>query len=579
MSDQRAGDLLRSLVATPIYLWLLLLVLVPNIGLVVSSFLSTSAGGIVFEPTWNNYVILAQRPTYAILLVKTLGMALIAATLATLVAYPMAIFASRRLGRYKIAVLLLIVVPLWVSLLMRVFAWRIILGERGILNSLLVSSGILSAPTQALIYNQYTVVFVLACVSLPFVFVAAFASLERIPATLIEASRDAGAAPHQTLRHVIWPLSRQGVAIGFSLAFLLAVGDYVTPSMVGGLDGTMLGMVIASQFGIAGNWPLGAAIAVALIGSIAVILGLVMRAASTRGVIESDGATLSWRASVHLGVLARVRSLGAGVLFAIPLLLLYVPLLVIALFSFNDSNLQGFPLSGFTLRWYGDLFQNANLLAAVTRSFVIGLITVAAASVVGTAFALIFHTARPRGAVALQMLLSVPVALPGIILGIALALTFRMLEVNATFVKVILGHMTFVMPVVMMLVLTRLRSLDPALAHASADLGGSAWQTLRYVTLPLVRPAILGGALLGFTLSFDEVLVTLFLAASEPTLPVFIWNQLRFGFTPEVNAVFTLIGAGSIFLVVIGTRVLGRQAGDTRQLNPLSSTRPSNAIA
>jgi spermidine/putrescine transport system permease protein len=324
----------RLLPVVPVYLWVGLLVIVPNLFMIIYSFWQTKSGDIVHNWTLANYAKVAIVPTYQFLIGKTVAVAFAAALLAALVAYPMAYFVSRHLRRHKLTAVLLIVIPLWVSLLVRVFAWRIMLGESGILNSALVGAGILEQASSAFLYTPFTVFLTLTYVCVPFVFVTSYTALERIPGSLIEASEDSGANGWQTFRNVIWPLSRQGAALGFSLAFLVAVGDYVTPSMVGGLDGTMLGMVIASQFGLAANWPLGAAMAITLMIVVVVVLVVVASLTRTRGILESadSGMTMDpgrWRQSSWA---SRVGHIGAWVMFLVPYLVLYAPLAVIAIF-------------------------------------------------------------------------------------------------------------------------------------------------------------------------------------------------------------------------------------------------------
>lgn len=542
---------------SPIYLWLALLVAVPNLFMIVYSFWSTKSGAIVRD--WNvaNYAKVVNSPTVQFLIGKTIATSFGAAVIAALIAYPMAYFVCRHLGRDKLTAVLLVVIPLWVSLLVRVFAWRIILGEAGILNSFLVQTGVLDEPSQAFLYTRFTVFLTLTYVCIPFVFVTSYTALERIPRSLVEASEDSGATGWRTFWNVIWPLSRQGAAIGFALAFLVAVGDYITPTMVGGLDGTMLGMVIASQFGLAANWPMGAAMAIVLMFVVTVVLILVARATRTRGVLEaSEGGLAAPAGSRHRSAIGRVRHALAWVLFVAPYLVLYAPLAIIALFSFNASTVQTLPLAGFTTEWYAALVSNAQVFEALQRTWTVALGAVGIGAVVGTGFALVFHYLSVRGSGFLLSTLALPVALPGVVLGVALAIGFRSFDIPPGLLRVTLGHATFVMPVIMLIVLTRLQRLDPAYAEASMDLGANRIRTFRHVVFPLVRSALIGGALLGFTLSVDEVIVTLFLTGVKPTLPIYIWNQMRFGFTPMVNAVFTCIGVASLVIILSAARIL-----------------------
>jgi ABC-type spermidine/putrescine transport system permease subunit II len=564
MAERRASGLLRAVERwspTAIYLWLLALVVAPNLLLLATSFLRSSGGVVILEPTLANYARVLGSSTVGLLIARTILTSLAAAVIAALVAYPLAFYVSRYMSRWKTVAVMLIVVPLWVSLLMRVFAWRVILGEQGVLNAFLVRSGILDQPSGAFLYSRFAVILTLAYMAIPYVFITSFTALERVPQSLIEASQDAGAGRWRTFAEVVWPLSKQGLAIGFSLAFLLAVGDYITPSMVGGLDGTMLGMVIASQFGLAGNWPLGAAQAVVLIAVVGVILGAVAWLGRPRGILQSvdAGAGAAWRRP--RGLAERLTQWLVKALVAVPYLFLYLPLAIITVFSFNDSQVQTLPLTGFTTRWYAELLGDANLVAALRRTLLVATLTVLVGIVVGVAFAMIlaFRTVRSKGAI--QLGLAVPVAIPGIVLGISLVIAAQQAGVPPGVGRIVIGHATFVTPVIMLIVLSRLERLDPAFAQASLDLGATQWQTFRLVLFPMLRSAVIGGALLGFTLSVDEVIVTLFLAGIEPTLPVYVWNQMRFGFTPSVNAIFTLIGGGSVLLIVLGFSILNRAGG------------------
>ncbi len=549
--------LARWLLRAPVYLWLLVLVVAPDVALVATSFWRSDSGTMVASWSLRNYQKLLGSETYWLLIARTLLTAAGAALIAGLVAYPMAYFASRKLRRGKSTAILLVVIPLWISLLIRIFAWRILLGQNGILNSLLLSTGILEHPSANLLYTRFTVFLTLTYVAIPFVFVTSFSALERIPHSLVEASQDLGGGAWRSFRHVVWPLSRQGAALGVGLAFLLAVGDYITPSLVGGLDGTMLGMIIASQYGLAGNWPLGAAMAVVLVAVVASLLAALSFLARSPGVLDVNQGGASPPPRTRRGVAARLRRGLAWVAFALPYGLLYVPLAVILLFSFNDSRVQTLPLSGLTGRWYAQIAQDGPLLAALGRSLAISAGAVAVSVVVGVLFALTFSHARIRGAAIVQGLIALPVVMPGVVLGVSLLSAFRVLGIPAGMLRTMLGHVTFIMPVIMLMVLARLRRLDPTLEQASMDLGAGRVRTFLRVTLPLIRGTILGGALLGFTLSLDEVIVTLFLTGFEPTLPIYIWNQMRFGFTPVINAVFSCIGLLSLALVVFATRLLG----------------------
>ncbi|MCS0495718.1 ABC transporter permease subunit [Ancylobacter sp. MQZ15Z-1] len=558
MSPARAFRPSRfSMMGWPVYAWFVALVLVPNLLLVGASFLRTRSGRIVFEPTVASYARLWDSHSFQYLLLKTLGTSFGAALLGCLIAYPMAYYAARVVRGNRSILVLLVIIPLWISLLMRVFAWRMILGQSGILNTFLVTTGILAEPSEAFLYTGFSVLLTYTYISIPYAFISIFTALEKIPHSLVEASQDSGASGWRTFRHVIWPLSRPSVAIGFSLAFLMTVGDYITPSMVGGIDGTMIGMVIASQFGIANNWPYGSAIAVCLLVSVGVVLALVMWFGQSKGVLTGDeGAQPASSGPQTQG--GRLLRMLANIAFAIPYLFLYAPLAIMVLMSFNESKVQAFPLQGMTLQWYRELGENAAMLDAVQRSLIVGFLVVLVSTVAAIGFAFAIHYGRVKQARFFEFALAIPVAIPGVVLGIVMVLATQLVQIPSGVARIVIGQSSFVMPVILMIILARLRRLDAALLEASMDSGANHWQSFVHVLFPSIRGAVIGGALLGFTLSADEVMVTLFLSGTAPTLPVWVWNQMRFGFTPSVNAIFTLVGVGSLLAIIICNRLVFR---------------------
>lgn len=542
----------------PIYAWLVALVIVPNALLLITSFMSSSGGAIVYSPTLANYQSIVGSMTVQTLIFKTIAVALVSTLLATVIAYPLAFYISRNLVRGKTVAALMVIIPLWISLLMRVFAWRVILGEKGILNTVLLDLGIIAKPSSLFLYTPFSVVLTFTTMAIPLVFVAAYAAIERVPFSLVEAARDNGASKLRTFTSLIWPLTRQGTGIGIALAFLMSIGDYVTPSMVGGINGTMIGMAISSQFGMAGNWPLGAAMAVYLMLLVTLLLGGLFMLTRTRGVLtEVDvGAAPQISEWSRLSGGQKASRAVKKVLFVLPYLLLYAPLLVIMMFSFNDSSVQALPLKGFTMRWYSELLGNTALLSSLWRSIELALITTLVGVVVGTGFAFVFATWQGRGAALLENLIAFPLAVPGVVLGISMVMAASSIGIAPGMGRLIVGHLVFVMPVILLVVTARLRRVDPSFALASRDLGAGRLVTFWKIQLPMIRGAIIGGALLGFTLSVDEVVVSLFLSGTEPTLPVYVWNQTRFGFTPSVNAIFTCIGVISLAAVITAQKLI-----------------------
>ena len=257
--------------------------------------------------------------------------------------------------------------------------------------------------------------------------------------------------------------------------------------------------------------------------------------------------------------IARVRAVVGWGAFLLAYLFLYAPLLTIAVFALNDSTLQALPWSGFTLRWFTGISENNQLLSSLIFGLTVSSIVVTISAVLGTMFAVILHSRSRRTSTVLTAAVVVPAVVPGMVLGLSLAITFRYAGLSLGMWTIVLGQLTFTLPVVVLVVLTRLRRLDPSLVQASMDLGATRWRTFCHVVFPQIRSTVVAACLLTFTLSFDEVIVTFFLAGTQPTFPLYIRAQTRFGYTPEINAIVTIIGALSVILIVIATSVIERQ--------------------
>ena len=256
-------------------LLLMILVLALPIGLLVT-FSFWGQTYLDFDRTFTlvNYAKFFDRPIYAYLLGKSMMMSG-AVTLATvLLAYPMAYFIAFRVTKHKLIWLILISVPFWTSYLLRVFAWKIILGYNGVINSGLMELGLIAEPLQFLLYNPFAVVITLAHAWAAFAILPIYVSLEKIDRSLLEAATDLGDSPVMRFIRVTLPLSMPGLIAASLLVFIPTVGDYVTPKLVGGTTGIMIGNVIQSMFGKANNWPLGAALSIITMLAITLVIVL-----------------------------------------------------------------------------------------------------------------------------------------------------------------------------------------------------------------------------------------------------------------------------------------------------------------
>lgn len=232
---------------------------------------------------------------------------------------------------------------------------------------------------------------------------------------------------------------------------------------------------------------------------------------------------------------------------------LYVPLIIVVAYSFNDSRLNA-EWVGFTFAWYETLFKDQEMLTAARNSLFIALVASAGATVLGTMAGIAMHRYRLR---VLPVLVFTPVAMPEILLGVSLLLFFlQVLHLTLGLVSIIIAHITFCVGFVAIVVRARLAGMDESIFEAARDLGASPWQTFRLVTLPLIMPAVIAGALMSFTLSIDDFVITFFTKGiGEPILPIQIYTMIKIAVTPEVNAVSTLLMLLTLALIIIASRL------------------------
>jgi spermidine/putrescine transport system permease protein len=249
-------------------------------------------------------------------------------------------------------------------------------------------------------------------------------------------------------------------------------------------------------------------------------------------------------------------------------LFIYLPLVVVILYAFHDANIVAWPFQPFTLRWFGALAHDRGLIAAAEASLKLAVLATLLALGVGVPGAFLLDRMNFPGKVAFERLVLLPLILPGVITGVALLTFFSFigLSLSSGFPivpgwPVVLGHGAALTSVVVTQVYARLRRFDRVLEEASQDLYASEWHTFWNVTLPVIRPAVLGSALLVFTLSLDEIAVTFFLVGRQNTIPLQIWGLLRRGITPEVNAAATVIFVLSVAVIVIWARLMREEEG------------------
>jgi spermidine/putrescine transport system permease protein len=275
----RARRWLRTALAAAVPVgFVSVLLFIPYVLLLVQSFWRLQGGAIIHELTLDNYRRLFGTPLYPNTILFSAGIALRVTVFSLLLAYPLAYLLAFKVKRHRNLMYMAVIIPLWVSYLVRAYAWKIILGQEGILNGLLQSAGLIDQPLTFLLYSRWAVILALTHIYTPFTLMPIYAVLEAIPPALKEASQDLYAGRWQTFWRVVLPLSLPGVIAGSTFAFVLSMGDFLAPQLLGGNDSAlMVSNLVWSLFGVAYNWPLGAAVSVVVLALTLFLLSMASR--------------------------------------------------------------------------------------------------------------------------------------------------------------------------------------------------------------------------------------------------------------------------------------------------------------
>ncbi len=534
---------------SPALLVMICALALPILTLIIYSFWSQDWVYIDETFTLKNYQTFFEKWIYPKLLLRSVGMSATVTFCTILMAYPVAYFLAFKVRKNIMTWLILINLPLWISYLLRVLAWKIMLGNNGVINSTLLDLGFIQGPLEFLLYSRFSVVLTLIHGWAAFAILPIYLSLSKIDHSLLETSADLGEGPFRTFMRVTLPLSMPGVIAAAVIQFIPVVGDYITPMMVGGPRGMMFGQIIAAQFGEANNWPLGAALTLTMMITVTVIACTFVWLAQ-RGTVkrrEMDVVRAPKDEAVTGG-----RRFGPLFIYVICyLVFLYTPSLMLPIFSFNDSVQMALPLKGFTLDWYLQIPTRPGLLEALGNSFKLAIpVAITSTTLAVIAARALTRYRMPGRGLALGFIL-LPMVMPGIILAFGLLVLALAANVNLSLRTVGVAHVVMTMPFLTLVVMSRLEGLGKSLEESALDLGENAWMTFWRITFPLILPAVGACLILSFISSFDEFIYALFLGGNQMTLPVYMWTQVRFPQTlPTILALGSCIFMGSAILIL-----------------------------
>ena len=532
------------------------------------------------------YIELYDSAVHLRVVGRTAAIAAMATVAALVLGYPLAYVMAELRSPWRQLVLSIVSLPLWTSLLVRTYAWIIILAPNGPISRFLVWCGLASSPLE-LLYNRLGTVIGLTHSVLPYLILPIYASFLKLDPALIRAAGSLGARPAGVFIRIILPLTMPGVVSGCLFSFLLGLGAFVIPALLGGPSERSIAMMIESTANQQLNWNLAAALALEFLAATLVfifvqhwlfglgaLLGTETPAAAVRRRLRP--ITTAWRHATDAvatlrGRLEPVRiitpsvSSRAGrnklnavmVMFAgAAALFLALPLFVVVPVSFSAAEYLQFPPPGLSLQWYERYLTNPRWLEATVLSVAIALIVVATSVTIGAFAAIAFARSSRWSRMFLGAACLAPMILPNMIIALGLFFTFARLHLVGTVLGLVLAHSLLAVPFVFISASAGLREVDGHLERAAAVLGARPLRVFARITVPLLRPFLLTGGLFAFIISFDEIVCALFLTSvSVRTLPKMMWENIVMFVDPTISAVAVLLIATSSFLMLMSQKL------------------------
>ncbi|RUW85663.1 ABC transporter permease subunit [Mesorhizobium sp. M4B.F.Ca.ET.190.01.1.1] len=516
-----------------------------------------------------NYQSFFSQPANVRVLYQTLEISGLATAICLLVGYPTAYLIVAASKRLRMALILVVVIPYLTSLLARTYAWIVILGDNGLINNLLLELGLISSPLQ-LIYNRLALYIGMVHIMLPMMILALVSVMMGIDKSLMAAARSMGARPFTAFWRVFFPLSMPGVRSGCLLVFVICLGFYITPAALGGLGDAMLSTFIASQVQTFFDMGRVAASAFILLAVAIVVLstfGLDLSGTQRRAAqparkswanrlpvfggfkrhladeIFTPRRAKRWTTQLYQAGSQSSWSKVVGIIFLVLIVFyLLVPELLVVIMSFSAGQFLEFPPPGLSLQWYRAFFGDPSWYGAAWTSLQIGIVTTILSTILGTLAAYGLNRSLPRLRSTLTMVILTPITFPVIVVAIATYLGLLKLGLLGSMTGIVLAHTIGAIGYVVVIVSATLANFDSALERAAMSMGANPLRTFIRVTLPLIRPGIIGGAVFAFLASFDEVVVTSLVAGfSIRTLPLKMWENIRNQIDPTIAAVSSLL--------------------------------------
>ncbi|WID98952.1 ABC transporter permease subunit [Bosea vestrisii] len=478
-----------------------------------------------------------------------------------LIGYPLAYWIARLPDLFRGRMLLFVMVPFWTSYLVKTFAWMIVLGRSGIINSLATGSGIVDQPLP-LLHNQFGVMVGMVHAMVPLAVMTMLPVMTGIDRRLVQAAQTLGAAPARSFWLVYFKLSLPGVAAAGLLVFISSLGFFIVPAFLGGRQETMLAQLIITQVQELLNWSFAGALSAMMLAAALVscviydrLFGLSTIAGGSAqvgtGRIRDLGlAVLSGVATLagHLATLARSLLGKRASALLLPgfcwlvIAFLVLPTLLVIPLAFTSSQFLEFPPPGYGLSWFQAYFSSPLWIQATIRSFAVAFVTAIAATAIGGFTALALANSRTRWGGLIFAFFLAPMIVPRIVIAVGLFYLFARLGLIATDLGLVIGHTVLAIPFTLVTIAAVLKTYDQRLDQAAATLGANRLRTLTGVTIPLVKGGLVAAFLFAFITSFDELTIAIFVSGGiKTTLPKQMWDDMILQLNPTLAAVSVVV--------------------------------------
>lgn len=587
--SSRRGPARRTLYwqTLPVAAFLLVLFVLPVITLLSISFFGNDG-----LPSLEHYRRLVDVPLYGRVLLATIKVAFFTTLFCIIGAYPVAYLLATSRTSTRNWLIILVLMPFWTSVLVRTFAWIVLLGRKGAINQFLTAFGIVDAPL-SLIYNFAGVMVGMTHALLPLAVMTMLAVMEGVDPNLSKAAATMGAKGGTRFWRIYFPLTMPGVASAALLVFISSLGYFITPALLGGPHDTMIVQLIIFQIREVLNWQFAGAIGVLLVVTFMLIFLIYDRVfglsamggsiAAKRPENRSAVRRYAGRTGTFITVvLARLtdaaisifaigtRSGHAGgkssravlhTVCALVLAFIALPTLFVVPVSFTSEAFLTWPPKLFSLQWYQVLFDSPIWLGAALRSFIIALIAASLAMLFAVPCAFALAGVGFRGKPVLFGLVVAPMIVPNIFIAVGLFFLFSRIGIAGTTLAVVLGHTVIVIPYVVVTVLAVIKGYDRNLDHAAATMGATRMQTFRRVTFPVIRSGVVASFMFAFIISFDELTISLFVTGGRvTTLPKLMYEDALLSVSPRLAAAATLLLI-AMSLIIIASELIRRRGG------------------